>query len=216
VLLLCSNSRADEPSSAAGSWSDSFLTRIEALALLQTFQVELLGSSSATLTLEQWCEAHHLAAEPKMVAERVLGVGKPVTPEQRRELKVSPTEVVRYRRVKLRCGQILLSEADNWYVPRRLTREMNIALETTDTPFGKVVQALHFQRLTLSSRLLWQPLPPGWEMQPASAQEVAGLPPMPPAVLEHRALLTLRDGTPFSEVVESYSANVLAFPVPRP
>jgi hypothetical protein len=34
--------------------------------------------------------------------------------------------------------------------------------------------------------------------------------------LEHRAILTLPDGTPFSEVVESYTANVLAFPVPQP
>jgi hypothetical protein len=30
------------------------------------------------------------------------------------------------------------------------------------------------------------------------------------------AVLTLPGGTPFSEVVESYTADVLAFPVPRP
>jgi hypothetical protein len=29
-------------------------------------------------------------------------------------------------------------------------------------------------------------------------------------VLEHRAILSLPDGTPFSEVVETYTANVLA------
>jgi hypothetical protein len=40
--------------------------------------------------------------------------------------------------------------------------------------------------------------------------------PMPQKVLEHRALLSLPDGTPFSEVIESYTANVLAFPVPAP
>ena len=38
---------------------------------------------------------------------------------------------------------------------------------------------------------------------------------MPAAVLQHRALLTLPDGTPFSEVVETYSGNVLAFPAPQ-
>ena len=38
---------------------------------------------------------------------------------------------------------------------------------------------------------------------------------MPAAILQHRALLTLPDGTPFSEVVETYSGNVLAFPAPR-
>jgi hypothetical protein len=38
---------------------------------------------------------------------------------------------------------------------------------------------------------------------------------MPATVLQHRALLTLPDGTPFSEVIESYSSNVLAFPMPQ-
>jgi hypothetical protein len=34
-------------------------------------------------------------------------------------------------------------------------------------------------------------------------------------VLEHRAVLTLADGTPFSAVVETYTGEVLAFPQPR-
>jgi hypothetical protein len=40
--------------------------------------------------------------------------------------------------------------------------------------------------------------------------------PMPPKLLEHRAVLTLPDGTPFSEVVETYTDQVLAFPVTSP
>jgi hypothetical protein len=36
----------------------------------------------------------------------------------------------------------------------------------------------------------------------------------PHEVLEHRAVLTLPDGTPFSEVVETYTGEVLAFPEP--
>jgi len=44
----------------------------------------------------------------------------------------------------------------------------------------------------------------------------AAVVPMPATLLEHRAVLTLPDGTPFSEVVESYTADVLAFPVPQP
>jgi hypothetical protein len=39
---------------------------------------------------------------------------------------------------------------------------------------------------------------------------------VPPKVLEHRALLTLPDGTPFSEVIETYTENVLAFLLPKP
>jgi hypothetical protein len=34
--------------------------------------------------------------------------------------------------------------------------------------------------------------------------------------LEHRAVLTLPDGTPFSEVVETYTDKVLAFAVMQP
>jgi hypothetical protein len=35
-------------------------------------------------------------------------------------------------------------------------------------------------------------------------------------LLEHRAVLTLPDGTPFSEVVETYTNHILDFPAPLP
>ena len=206
----------DSNSQRISSWSGSFVARLEALALIQTLNAELLANNSATLTLEHWCDVHHLATPPRIVAERVLEIDKPTTPEQRRELGVTPTEPVRYRRVRLLCGKLALSEADNWYVPGRLTSDMNRLLDSTDTPFGRVVQPLHYQRHTLSSKVLWLPLPEGWEMNANAARDDAvGLPP-PAKLLEHRALLTLPDGTPFSEVVETYTNNVLAFPVLRP
>jgi len=42
----------------------------------------------------------------------------------------------------------------------------------------------------------------------------AGSLPIPAELLQHRALLTLPDGTPFSEVVETYTGEVLGFPKP--
>jgi hypothetical protein len=39
---------ADRP-----AWPDSFATRVEALALIQTLNAEILASRSATLTLER-------------------------------------------------------------------------------------------------------------------------------------------------------------------
>jgi chorismate-pyruvate lyase len=195
-------------------WPDSFVARLEALALLQTLNADLLSHDSATLTLERWCDSHRLASPPRIVAERVPGIDKSPTDEQRRELAVTSTEPVRYRRVRLRCGAVVLSEADNWYVPARLTPDMNRLLDTTDTPFGRAVQALHFQRHTISAKLLWQPLPEGWEVSPAAVSVSAGQLIPPRAVLEHRAMLALPDGTPFSEVVETYSGNVLAFSPP--
>ena len=130
--------------------------------------------------------------------------------EQRQRLRVAPADEVRYRRVRLLCGTVVLSEADNWYVPSRLTPEMNQLLDTTDTPFGRAVQPLHFQRHTISSELLGPLLPEGWEMKPAADAVDAHELCFPAQVLRHRALLTLPDGTPFSEVVETYTSNVLA------
>jgi chorismate-pyruvate lyase len=216
VLVLASTGAGAGGSAPAEvrSWSDSFVSRIEALALLETLNSELLSNNSATLTLEHWCEVHHLASPPAIKAVRVSAVDKPVSPEQRQELHVALSEPVRYRRVQLMCGSVVLSEADNWYVPSRLTPEMNKLLDTSDTPFGRAVQPLHFLRHTLSAKLLWRPLPDGWEMN--SAGENAAIATVPENLLEHRAVLTSPDGTPFSEVVETYTANVLGFPVPRP
>jgi hypothetical protein len=224
AMLLCASTGAKSASpeqtpkspEQSPNWTGSFAARVEALAVLQTLNADLLSHDSATLTLERWCDVHRLASPPRIVALRVPDVDKPPTPEQRRELAITATDPVRYRRVKLMCGTHVLSEADNWYVPSRLTPEMNKLLDTTDSPFGVVVRALHFQRHTLSSTLLWLPLPAGWEMNPTGARDAGADQPMPSKLLEHRAVLTLPDGTPFSEVVETYTDNVLAFPMTPP
>jgi hypothetical protein len=91
---------------------------------------------------------------------------------------------------------------------------MNHALDTTDTPFGRVVAALHFTRRTLTADLLWSPLPSNWEMH--------ALPPPAPSPLtprseipRQRAILSRADGVPFSEVVETYTASMLDFTPPQ-
>ena len=195
-------------------WPDDPASRLAALALIETLDADLLSHDSATLTLDRWCAAHRLASPAKVVAERQHDVDKPASDEQRRLLAVGTTEPVRYRRVRLSCGPHVLSEADNWYVPVRLAPEMNRVLDSSDTAFGRAVQALTFQRHTLSAELLWNPLPDGWEMGvPAPARRAEPLA-IPHEVLRHRAVLTLPDGTPFSEVIETYTSEVLAFPRP--
>jgi chorismate-pyruvate lyase len=197
---------------AAQAAPDAYQVRLEAALLLQTLNADLLGHDSATLTLQRWCNTHRLASPARIVAERERGVYQAPSDEQRQQLRVTPTQEVRYRRVKLLCGTVVLSEADNWYVPARLTREINRRLDTTDTPFGVAVQSLHFQRHTLSAEVLWQLLPAEWEMQLPAATGAAGELCVPPQVLRHRALLMLPDGTPFSEVVETYTSEALAVP----
>jgi len=198
---------------AAQTLPGTFLARVEAQALLATLNAELLSHDSATSTLERWCGVHRLAADPRIHAQLQRGLDQPPTETQRRELGVGPDEPVRYRRVRLSCGDRVLSESDNWYVPRLLTPEMNRLLDETDTPFGRAVLALSFQRHTLAAELLWQPLPAGWEMSPSPAP--AADTPVPPEVLRHRAVLTTRDGLPFCEVVETYQAAMFDFPLPR-
>jgi chorismate-pyruvate lyase len=196
------------------AWPDNFVTRLEALALMETLNADLMSHDSATLTLERWCDSHHMASPARIVAERVKGADKHPTPEQLQLLGVSTSDAVRYRRVRLHCGAYILSEADNWYVPARLTDDMNRLLDTTDTSFGRAVQALNFRRRTLSAKLLWLPLPEGWETGAPISDRNAAVLRIPDAVLEHRAVLTLPDGTPFSEVVETYTGDILAFPPP--
>jgi chorismate-pyruvate lyase len=213
LLLLL----ATVPASAAdpAPWADSFVGRLEALALIESLNADLLAHDSATLTLERWCSDHRLADPARIVAERVSDAVKPASAEVRAALDVKPDEPLGYRRVRLKCGDHVLSDADNWYVPARLTSEMNHVLETTDTPFGKAVAALRFRRHTLSADLLWRPLPKGWEMGATPAPPEAGALSIPDHVLEHRAVLSTPDGEPFSEVVETYTGEVLSFPPPK-
>jgi chorismate-pyruvate lyase len=170
----------------------------ETLALLQSLNAELLGHDSATATLQHWCAEHRLAVTPHITATLLPTAPMPVTPQQRALLQVGAGEPIRFRHVQLRCGDVVLADALNWYVPARLTAPMNRELGTTDTPFGVVVRALDFHRRRLEARVLWSPPQP-----------------LPEAVLEHRALLVLPDGTPISLVDETYLRSVLA-PAPAP
>ena len=203
-------------STAAVAWPDTYVARLEALALVETLNVELLSSRSATLTLERWCREHRLAeGNAVIVAVVVRGAeAKAATTEQMQRLQVTAGEDVRYRRVQLRCGEAVLSEADNWYVPGRLTAEMNRLLESTDTPFGKVVLALEPYRRTFLVQKLWHALPDGWEMGASSIEKQQVVLAIPQALFEHRAVLYTRDNLPFSEVDEVYQRQVLGFQPP--
>jgi hypothetical protein len=208
VSLACATAAFGR--SPAPSWPDTPAGRQAAAAALQALNADLLGHPSATLTLERWCGAHHLASPARVVARRVRGQEKPLPPAFRELLAIDADEPVRYRRVQLACGDHVLSEADNWYLPNRLSAAMNRQLDDTDTPFGKVVQPLHFRRRTLSAELLWSPLPAGGAT-PATAVPGAGTLAIPHAVLQHRALLYDSANRPFSALVETYTDQVLAF-----
>jgi chorismate-pyruvate lyase len=218
IAILIAATSAPLCAASAPPWRDTPLARLEALALIQTLNAELLSSSSATRTLERWCQIHALAEPAQIVARRIDGTETTASEVIRQDLQVSAEEPVQYRRVELRCGEHVLSIADNWYVPARLTPEMNRSLTTTQTPFGKVVQPLLPHRETLAVKLLWSALPDGWELAPGRSAEQSSVShglEVPAALFEHRALLYAGAHQPIAEVHEVYQRDVLAFPEPQ-
>jgi hypothetical protein len=78
-----------------------------------------------------------------------------------------------------------------------------------------VVHDLDFRRETLSAKLLWSPLPERWDVSPALLAVPGSRLEAPDHILEHRAILRTNGGAPFSFVVETYTRDVLAFPLPQ-
>jgi hypothetical protein len=214
AIAMCAGAGA-QPPDGQPAWPDTFVSRLAALALVETLHGEILSSTSATATLEQWCRDHDLARPPRIVARLNRGGAPPATAEQRRHLQVGAAERVLARSVDLRCGDVLLSKARNWYVPGRLTSEMNRLLETTETPFGTVIRPLQPYRQTIAAEMLWHPLPPGWEHAApgAAPRPRASALEMPEALFEHHAIVFARDHAPLSEVDEVYQRGVLSFSV---
>lgn len=140
----------------------------------------LSAQPSATAVLQQRC------AEP-IAAVRLKAEAPALPVAWRAQLALPQGAAPGFRHVELRCGTRVLSVADNWYVPERLTPEMNALLDTTDTPFGKVATPLGFTRERLESR-----------------RGRAGACP-PGTVLSQRGLLRLSDGRPLALVVECYT-----------
>jgi chorismate-pyruvate lyase len=150
---------------------------------LERLKGDLLSQPSATQVLTQWCGALHFADPAVVRAEKAVDTGAPA--DVRALLQAGAAEQVAHRHVRLTCGGHVLSEADNWYVPVRLSGAMNQALQTTDTPFGTVVKPLDFHRRTLAAA------------------------PAPGTALQVKALLLTPDETPISLVVENYSAELI-------
>lgn len=157
---------------------------------LPAFERTLAAQDSATAALGQWCADRRLATPPVIRAERLTDATPP-PPGLRALLQAAPDEPLAMRRVRLRCGNVVLSEAWNWYRPARLTPAMNATLDSSDTPFGRVAAPLGFRRERLSSR----------------RGRAHGCP--AGTILSHRALLRLPDGQPLALVTECYARAAL-------
>lgn len=159
---------------------------------LDQFEAVLRRHDSATRALEEWCALRGMARPARITAQTLPPSVDASPPAVRRRLGTARGEAVQLRNVQLKCGGTVLSVAWNWYVPARLTAEMNALLGSTDTPFGKVVAPLGFRRRPLQTR--------------------AGNDGACPAdtISTHRAMLVLPDGRPLAYLIECYTAANLA------
>lgn len=206
ATVLVATSLTPGGAAAEGSQTN-YVQRLRLQAQLQTLNSDLLSHDSATAVLQGLCDRRDPAA-PRILARQVqVPDDLAAANAARRQLGAAANEPVHRRRVELTCGEVVLSRADNWYLPGRLTAQMNTDLASTQRPFGVVVRPLNFQRRTLSSRLLFQPLPAGWEAaDPADLDAPVSV---PANVLQHRAYLQTPDGRPFALLIETYSDRVL-------
>jgi hypothetical protein len=161
-------------------------------SLLDAFEANLAAHASATEALRQWCQTRGIADAAQITARFVPGNDAPPPPGLRTTLGVSEAEPLGYRHVQLVCGDVVLSQAHNWFVPARLTADMNRQLAQTNRPFGRVAADLNFSRQPIASARRGAPACP------------AG------AISAHRALLRLPDGSGLALVVECYTAANLA------
>jgi len=151
---------------------------------------QLMAAPSATEFLTGKCASLKLASPAVIHAVRDKDTNKNAGAGVRKLLDVGPGTRLGYRRVKLTCGSHVLSEADNWYVPGRLTPDMNQALDTSDVPFGAVVKPLNFHRKTIKMEAVTDP---GRDLRVT-------------------ALLVSGTGKPFSVVIENYSRELTGNP----
>ena len=160
-------------------------------AMIAAFEATLAAHDSATEALRTWCESRRLASPAQIMARPVAGAAARQPKQLRRLLGIGAHEALGYRHVELTCGNRVLSVAHNWYVPGRLTGDMNAALVDTQLPFGRIAAPLAYRREPLE--ILTKP--------------PRGCPPN--TISAHRALLRLPDGQPLAYVLECYTSHNL-------
>ncbi|WP_310531819.1 hypothetical protein [Novosphingobium sp.] len=162
-------------------------------ATLDAFEAKLAEHDSATVALGEWCAMRQIADPAQItVSDRRQVSSNDPPAKMRRLLGIGSRDSFTMRHVHLDCGGKTLSIAWNWYVPGRMTPEMNAALASTSTPFGKVATPLRFRREAIDT--------------------VKGPADNCPAetISTHLARLILPDGKPLAYLVECYTAANLA------
>lgn len=193
----------DEPrATASKAWWAASGAEESALTQIRMLNEALLAGHSATLVLDAWC-AHNGMAQAGAVRVEKISAGRlaRIPTGVHKALAVERGGDILHRRVRLMCGAHILSEADNWFVPARVTPAMRDTLATTDTSFGRVVAPLNFIRRPLSLRMIATSA-----TIRAAAAQLTGF-----DLFAHDAVLMLPDGRPLAYVRETYKSGALSF-----
>ncbi len=150
----------------------------EGRGTLESLHAALLAADSATSVLESFFGA--------ITVQRRDQPSSP-NPGLRERLRLATDDVLRHRAVWLLAGDRMLSQAELWYVANRLPADRIQSLETSDTPFGRIMKPLGLKRIVIEARHC----APGDECS-----------------LTHRAILVEPRGLPVAEVYERYSKTL--------
>jgi hypothetical protein len=168
-------------------------------ALVWALNTRLIVGATATDTLLFWCHEYGLSHGPITVEVRQFFAPAVVPDDVLPVLKLDPGDTIHYRQVQLMRGSLPLAAAENWYVPQRLSADMNDALIATNFPFGSVIAPLRPLRHTLA----------------------ANLQPYAEVILVHSAAILSQSGTVLAFVKESYFSDLVSLvsapsPIHRP
>jgi hypothetical protein len=177
----------------------------KAAALVRELSDHLLHASTATEALHAWCTAHGLSAGPITAVMQDPDRRRHADDDVLDELRPERHERIAYRCVRLVRGLVVLSEADNWFVPERLPPEVRSALAATDMPFGAAIARLRPSRRTYFVRFPEL----STVSEAATVGSPAGLSPSMP-ILEHKAVVLDQNRQPLSVVSERYCAALLS------
>jgi chorismate-pyruvate lyase len=199
------------PSSISGSMMPTSDDIAAFQTLISRLSARIAAASSATREVEQWCREHgigdgHLTVERRQPTVRL----EPDMAEAARVLDepaAFSALAIRFRHITLGSGSVALVEADNWYAPDALPLPMRTALDTTDIPYGRVIESLNPRRRTFFIALT---SPDGIEAELAHRAKLpvrdgeGASPAAPTFAFEHRAVLVSESGAPLALVHERY------------
>jgi hypothetical protein len=191
--------RVVRPGAVVRAESPAATAPADVAALVRQLSDHLLQTSTATRALHAWCAARSLSTGPITVVKQTPAQPPYPDDEALDELRPEQQERIGYRRVRLVRGALVLSEADNWFMPDRLPPEVREVLETTDVPFGTAIAQLQPWRRTSFVRFA--------DLSGAPATVAEDRPAM--TILEHRAVVLDRNHRPLSVVCERYRAALL-------